>query len=78
MKLIIVEPAKITTFRRLKETFADDLNVEVVFERRRRTRRQNSDPRGPERRAHERRRLSKAWNGRDYIVIHIVDERKTA
>jgi hypothetical protein len=78
MKLIIVDRSKIDTFRRLKETFADDLNVEVVFERRVRHRRTSSDRRGPERRAHERRRLSKEWRGRDYIVIHVVDARKTA
>ncbi|HEV3217677.1 MAG TPA: hypothetical protein VGZ27_18240 [Vicinamibacterales bacterium] len=78
MKLIIVERSKTATFRRLKETFADDLNVEVVFERRGRNRRQSTDPRGPERRAHERRRLSKDWNGRDYIVIQVADAKKTA
>jgi hypothetical protein len=78
MKLIIVERAKIATFRRLKQMFVDDLNVEVMYERRVRNRRQQSEQRGPERRAGERRRLSKGWNGREYIVIHIVDARKIA
>ena len=78
MKLIIVERTKIATFRRLKEMFADDLNVEVMYERRLRNRRKQSVQRGPERRTRERRRLSKAWNGRDYIVIHIAGARKTA
>jgi hypothetical protein len=73
MKLIIVQRSKIATFRRLRETFADDLNVEVVFERRVRERRQRSNQRGPERRARDRRRWSKAWNGRDYIVIQIAE-----
>jgi hypothetical protein len=75
MKLIIVQRSKIATFRRLKETFADDLNVEVVFERRVRERRQRSNQRGPERRAQNRRRWSKAWNSRDYIVIQIAEPR---
>ena len=74
MKLIIVDRAKVATFRRLKETFSDDLNVEVVFERRTRQRRQSNDERGFERRGSDRRRLCKGWNGRDYIVIHIVNE----
>jgi hypothetical protein len=78
MKLIIVDRSKVATFRRLKETFADDLNVEVVFERRVRSRRQSSGPLGAERRSRDRRRLCKAWNGRDYIVIHVADVRKTA
>ena len=76
IKLIIVERSKIGTFRRLKQLYADNLNVEVVYERRLRQRRENSDPvirRGAERSARERRRLSKPWNGRDYIVIHISD-----
>jgi hypothetical protein len=73
MKLIIVQRSRIATFRRLKETFADNLNVEVVFERRVRERRQRKKPRGPERRALDRRRWSKAWNGRDYIVIQIAE-----
>lgn len=73
MKLIIVERSKIATFRRLKDTFADDLNVEVVFERRVRERRRYEDQRGPERRGQERRRLSKTWNGRDYIVIQVAN-----
>jgi hypothetical protein len=59
MKLIIVQRSKTATFRRLRETFADHLNVEVVFERR----------------AKNRRRWSKAWNGRDYIVIQIAEPR---
>ena len=75
MKLIIVERSRIATFRRLKDMFVDDLNVEVVYERRVRERRQKVDQRAPERRGAERRRLSKDWNGRHYIVIHIADDR---
>ena len=76
MKLIIVERSKLATFRRLKQMFADDLNVEVMYERRLRERRQKSDPtiRREHRLGRDRRRLSKPWNGRDYIVIHISDK----
>ena len=78
MKLIIVQRSRVDTFRRLKEKFVDDLNVEVVLERRVGNRRQHRDARGPERRAHERRRLLTDWNGHDYIVIHVADMKKTA
>jgi len=75
VKLIIVQRTKIDTFRRLKEMFADDLGVEVVYERRMRERRQRIDSRGRERRTTDRRRLSKSWNGRDYIVIQLANSR---
>jgi len=76
MKLIIVERSKIATYRRLKQMYADNLNVEVMYERRLRQRRQMTDSalrRGEQRLGRERRRLAKPWNGRDYIVIHISD-----
>ena len=73
MKLIIVDRSKPQTYARLKETFVDDINVEVVRERRIRERRQRRDVRGAERRAADRRRWSKAWNGRDYIVINLLN-----
>jgi len=72
MKLIIVDRAKPETFRRLKEKFADELNVEVIWDRRTRQRRRMSNTRGPERRSRERRQLFKPFNGKDYIVIHVV------
>lgn len=72
MKLIIVDRSKPETFNRLKQQFSDDLNVEVVWERRAKQRRRTESARGPERRSHERRRLVKPFNGRDYIVIYIT------
>jgi hypothetical protein len=72
MKLIIVDRSKPATFKRLTDLFVDDINVEVVLERRHRQRRQKRDERGPERRSRDRRRLSKPWNGKDYIVIQIA------
>ena len=72
MKLIIVDRAKPDTYARLKSLFADDLNVEVIWERRTRERRKGVPGRGPERRSQNRRRFDKPWNGKDYIVIYIA------
>lgn len=72
MKLIIVNREKPGTYTRLKQKFADDLNVEVLWDRRTRQRRRNPAHPGPERRYHERRQLNKPFNGKDYIVIHIA------
>ena len=72
MKLIIVDRSKPETLARLRKQFQDDLEVEVVFERRTRERRRNPKNRGPERRSRERRRLVKPFNGKDYIVIYIA------
>lgn len=73
MKLIIVERTKLTTFKRLTNLFIDDINVEVILERRHWQRRQGRETQGLDRRARERRRLNKPWNGKDYIVIHIAE-----
>jgi hypothetical protein len=72
MKLIIVDRSKPETYRRLKEKFADELNVEVIWDRRTRQRRRLATLRGPERRSQERRQLVKGYNGKDYIVIHVA------
>lgn len=72
MKLIIVDRSKPETYRRLKEKFTDDLNVEVIWDRRTKQRRRMADTRGPERRSRERRQLVKTYNGKDYIVIHVA------
>jgi hypothetical protein len=72
MKLIIVDRSKPETYKRLKEKFADDLNVEVIWDRRTRQRRRLTNSRGPERRSRERRQLVKSYDGKDYIVIHVA------
>ncbi len=72
MKLIIVDRAKPATYARLKNLFADDLNVEVVWDRRSRERRRGSPARGPERRSQNRRKFDKPWKGKDYVVIYIA------
>ena len=70
MKLIIVDRSKRGTFAKLKRQFEDDLDVEVVWERRIRQLRKVASNWGPERRSRERRKLVKGFNGRDYIVIY--------
>jgi hypothetical protein len=72
MKLIIVDRSKPEAYARLKKQFADDLGVEVVFQRRTRERRRNPHNVGLERRSRERRRFAKPFNGKDYIVIYIA------
>jgi hypothetical protein len=68
MKLIIVHRSKVATYTRLREQFADDPNVKVIFEQRK-ARQPNIDGS-----ALERRHLAKSLDGRDYIVIHTADE----
>lgn len=72
MKLIIVDRSKPEVYARLRKQFEDELGVQVLFERRRRERRQNPRNEGPERRTRNRRRLAKSFNGKDYIVIYIA------
>jgi hypothetical protein len=72
MKLIIVDRSKPDVYARLRKQFEDELGVQVIFERRTRERRRNLKNTGPERRSHDRRRLAKPFNGKDYIVIYIA------
>jgi hypothetical protein len=72
MKLIIVDRAKPETYGRLKKQFDEDLDVAVLWERRTKQRRRAAGNRGPERRSRERRKLTKSFDGRDYIVIYIA------
>jgi 5'-3' exonuclease len=75
MKLIVVNRSKADTFQRLSEKFADDINVRVVWDRRQKQSRQRRDTRQPDRRRGDRRRLKKDFDGRDYLVIHVVEDR---
>ena len=77
MKLIIVDRSKFLTYQRLMEKFSDDLNVRVIWDRRKKQIRKRPVPHVPERRARDRRRLNKPWNGKDYIVINVVEDRST-
>jgi hypothetical protein len=76
MKLIIVDRRKTTTYARLLDKFSDDPDVMVVLDKRVRQRRSRPDIRsGGERRRSDRRRLQKDFGGRDYIVVHVVEDR---
>lgn len=72
MKLIIVDRAKPDVYARLRKQFEDELGVQVLFERRTRERRRNLKNAGPERRSGDRRRLSKSFSSKGYIVIYIA------
>jgi hypothetical protein len=71
MKLIIVDRSKPEVYDRLKRQFEDDLNVEVVWDRRKSQRRRLTNARGPERRSGERRKFEKPFSGRDYVIIYM-------
>jgi hypothetical protein len=75
MKLIVVDRTKMETYRKLTDKFADDLNVRVVWDRRKSQARTRQENHYPERRHLDRRRLKKSWDGRDYFVIHVVEDR---
>ena len=77
-KLIIVEQSSFETFVRLSEKFSEDLNVRVILDRRKGPMRKLALSHAPERRSSDRRRLAKEWNGKDYVVIHVVDHRRAA
>jgi hypothetical protein len=76
MKLIIVDRRKTATYERLLDKFSDDPNVLVVLDKRVSQRRTRRDVRsGGERRRSDRRRLRKEFSGRDYLVVHVVEDR---
>lgn len=73
MKLIVVDRTKLQTFQRLLGQFADEFNVKVLLDRRRKQIRKTQEPHAPDRRRAERRRLVKEpLQGRDYIVVHLA------
>lgn len=71
MKLVIVDRSKPETFARLKSRLQDQLNIKVVSQRRMTQRRTTDNNQGPQRRSGDRRKFTKPFNGRDYIVIYI-------
>ncbi len=74
MKLIVVDRGKLQTFQRLTYQFAGARDVKVVLDRRvKQIRKQKVAGQYPERRASDRRKLVKTWQGRDYIVVHLAD-----
>jgi hypothetical protein len=64
MKLIIVNRLKPDTYARLREQFAGEPGVKVVYEQRTGTRAVGT----------ERRRLHKPLDDREFIVVHTADD----
>ena len=75
MKLIAVRSTAVETYERLTRTFADVQNVQVVWDQRKRERRNRASGwSAAERRTHDRRRFTKPWNHLGYFVIHTAEE----
>jgi hypothetical protein len=72
MKLIIVQRSKLDTYQRLREQFAGERDVKVMLERRQ-AHREDDAVADQTRSPSERRRLKKAFEGRDFIVVYNTD-----
>jgi hypothetical protein len=70
LQLVVVKRDEFATFELLGRVFADGTDVRVVWDRRVRQRRQASSQRETERRASDRRRLTKSWTHLNYLVVH--------
>lgn len=69
LQLVVVRRDAFATFELLCRTFADDLDVRVVWDRRVTQRRQASSQPETERRTRDRRRLTKSWTHLSYLVV---------
>jgi len=76
MKLVIIDRAKMATFERMRGLFANNPEVMVLWDRRGTVERRHQPllPHVPDQRVQERRRLTKSFGGRGFIVIDIADE----
>jgi len=74
MKLVIVDRSKVATFERMRQLFASDPNVAVIWDRRSpEDRRRNAGQRAPDRRSLERRQKVTEFGGRGFIVVEDDD-----
>jgi len=72
-RLVIVRRNEFATFARLAQTFANEPNVRLVWDRRIRDRRQNSLPQDGERRRRDRRaNPTTTWGPDDYLLLTIA------
>ncbi len=72
-RLVIVRRNEFATFARLAQTFANEPNVRLVWDRRIRDRRQNSVPASGERRRRDRRaNPTTTWGPDDYLLLTIA------
>ena len=74
MKLIIVDRSKFLTYQRLAEKFSDDLDVRVIWDRRKKQIRKRPVPHFPERRA-ERRSESLHSAQREHTTLDRTERR---
>lgn len=70
LQLVVVRRDEFATFELLGRVFGDDTDVRIVWDRRVQQRRQASSQRETERRASDRRRLTKSWTHLNYLVVH--------
>jgi len=72
-RLVIVRRNEFATFARLAQTFANEPNVRLVWDRRIRDRRQNSVAASGERRRRDRRaNATTTWGPDDYLLLTIA------
>jgi len=76
MKLVIVDRARIATFDRMRDLFANDPSVMVVWDRRVEAERRQQQvlSRIPEQRLKERRAFTKSFGEGGFIVVDVPDE----
>jgi len=74
MKLVIVDRSKTATYERMRQLFASDPDIAVIWDRRTpENRRRNLERRPVDRRLQERRQKITEFGGRGFIVVD-VDE----
>jgi transcriptional regulator of acetoin/glycerol metabolism len=77
-RLVIVRRNEFATFARLAQTFANEPNVRLVWDRRIRDRRQSSVPAAGERRRRDRRaNATTTWGPDDYLLLTIAQPEET-
>jgi|SRR5438105_3009422 len=78
-RLVIVRRNEFATFARLAQTFANEPNVRLVWDRRICDRRQTSAPPGGERRRRDRRsNPTTSWGPDDYLLLTIAQPESPA
>src|SRR5258705_13301651 len=78
-RLVIVRRNEFATFARLAQTFANEPNVRLVWDRRIRDRRQSSESPAGERRHRDRRENpTTTWGPHDYLLLTLAQPKPAA